>query len=305
MSESQNPDFPVGSALKVAGVGIIVLMLVFAATGVFYTIDSGERGVVTRNGDVQNSVGAGLHFKIPFIDDVTRYDVRSTAYTMSSKQGEGNNAMRDDSIDALSSEGMELNIDSTIRFHLEPSSVENTYTSVGVDKASVVDKIVRPTTRAAFRSCASKYKGLQIYSTQRDAFETCVTENIEGQFKDYGVTLEAVQIRSVNLPKSVVESINEKQASEKRLEKKQVEINIAKKNKEKAKIEAQAEAERIRIKGEALRDNPQVLQLRYIEALKNGNTIYVPSDGSMTLTKELEDGNTTNTTATNSTSTND
>ncbi|MEF8974352.1 MAG: hypothetical protein V5A15_05630 [Haloarcula sp.] len=55
-------------------------------------------------------------------------------------------------------------------------------------------------------------------------------------------------------------------------------------------IEAEAEAEQIRIKGEALRRNPEVLDLRYIEALReNDNTIYVPADGGVTLTRDVTD----------------
>ena len=55
-------------------------------------------------------------------------------------------------------------------------------------------------------------------------------------------------------------------------------------------IEAEAEAEQIRIKGEALRQNPEVLDLRYIEALReNDNTIYVPAEGGVTLTRDVTD----------------
>lgn len=287
-------DISTGALVKIGAVAFAGLILISLALGGVYTVNQGERGVITRNGEVIGDAGPGLHFKIPIIDKVTKYDVRSTAYTMSNQQGEGAKEMRDDSIDALSSEGMELRIDATVRFHISSNDVRNIYTNVGTGKAQVVDKIVRPTARAAFRSCASNYKGLQIYSTQRDAFRTCVSDKITNEFSNYGVALEAVQIRSVNLPDSVVAAINEKQAAEKRLEKKQVEINIAKKNKKKAQIQAEAEAKRIEIKGEALRDNPQVLQLRYIEALKEGNTIYVPSDGNgLTLTREADGGNST------------
>jgi regulator of protease activity HflC (stomatin/prohibitin superfamily) len=309
MSGNDVPDvqLPVG---KIIGVVVLGFMVISIAGGAVYTVDQGERGVVTRNGAVIGSVDEGLHFKAPIIDAVHRYDVRSQAYTMSGKSGEGSGdtgerVSRDDSIDALSSEGMELKIDATIRYHISAGEVRNLYSNVATDEKGVVEKIVRPTSRAAIRDCASNYKGLAVYSSERDSFQQCVNQKISGEFDEYGVELETVQIRSINLPESVIEAINEKQAAEKRIEKKEAEIEIAKKEKKKAEIEAQAEAERIRIKGEALRENPQVLQLRYIEALKEGNTIYVPAQaGGLTLTREVESpSNTTtgNTTVGNST----
>lgn len=304
MSETNN--LPHLAILKVGVVIVMAFALITVLMGGFYTVDQGERAVITRNGEVTNSVEAGLHFKIPLIDDVHRYDVRSQAYTMSSQSGEGSGesgerVARDDSIDALSSEGMELNIDATVRYHLTAGDVSNLYTNVATNGGGVVEKIVRPTSRASVRECASGYKGLAVYSSERDAFQNCVNERIQSEFNNYGVTLETVQIRSINLPDSVVNAINEKQAAEKRVEKKQAEIDIAKKEKEKAKIEAEAEAQKIEIKGESLQKNPQVLQLRYIEALKNGETIYVPTDGSLSLTKEVNGGNSDSTTDENQT----
>ena len=61
-------------------------------------------------------------------------------------------------------------------------------------------------------------------------------------------------------------------------------------------VQARADAEAITIRGEALKQNEIVLQQRYIEALKEGETIYVPTEsGGITLTRDV--GSTTNATA--------
>ena len=106
------------------------------------------------------------------------------------------------------------------------------------------------------------------------------------------LTLQTVQIRNVRLPQEYAQSIEQKKVREQKIEEAEYEIQVAEKNKERQIIEAQAEAEEIRIKGESLRENPEVLQLRYIEALaQNENTVYVTgSNGAngMVLTKEVE-----------------
>ncbi|WP_435364155.1 prohibitin family protein [Haloarchaeobius sp. DYHT-AS-18] len=290
-----------GLVIAIAGITLLVLVVVLVAFifGGIVTVNEGTRAVHTSQGKVVGVYGPGWHLKIPVLDGAHHYDVRTQEYTMSSSSGEGAKSNRDDSITALSSEGMELDIDVTVRYHVVPNEVDTIYSTVGTSNEEINRKIVRPTSRSAVRSCAAEYEGLQIYSTDRDKFRTCINSQLSTEFGTNGVELETVQIRNVQLPPKVVEAINEKQATEKRLEKKETEIEIEKKEKERAVIEAEAEAEQIKIKGEALRENPEILQLRYIEALRtNPNTVYIPSDSGLTLTREVdapsENTNTTN-----------
>ncbi|WP_267639902.1 prohibitin family protein [Haloarchaeobius amylolyticus] len=283
-----------GLVVAAAGLTLLVLVVVLVAFvfGGIVTVDEGTRAVHTSQGKVVGVYGPGWHVKLPVIDGAHHFDVRTQEYTMSSSSGEGVKSNRDDSITALSSEGMELDIDVTVRYHVVPNEVDAIYSTVGTSNEEINRKIVRPTARSAVRSCAAEYEGLQIYSTDRDRFRTCINSQLSAEFEANGVALETVQIRNVQLPPKVVEAINEKQATEKRLEKKETEIEIEKKEKERAVIEAEAEAEQIRIKGEALRDNPEILQLRYIDAIRsNPNTVYIPSDSGLTLTREVDSPN--------------
>jgi len=65
------------TALKYT-LGILVLAVVLAAAGAFYVVQEGQQAVVLQFGrPVGNTVSeAGLHFKIPFIQEVRRFDKR-------------------------------------------------------------------------------------------------------------------------------------------------------------------------------------------------------------------------------------
>jgi regulator of protease activity HflC (stomatin/prohibitin superfamily) len=118
------------------------------------------------------------------------------------------------------------------------------------------------------------------------AVEKALKTETEGS----GIVIESVQIRNVRLPTEYARSIEQKKVKQQKIEEAEYEIQVAEKNKERQVIEAEAEAEQIRIKGEALRQNPEVLDLRYIEALReNDNTIYVPAEGGVTLTRDVTD----------------
>jgi membrane protease subunit HflC len=60
---------------------IAVVIIGIAAAGPFYVIDEGEQAVIVQMGKLVNVItDAGLHIKIPFIDDVVRYPKRIMAW---------------------------------------------------------------------------------------------------------------------------------------------------------------------------------------------------------------------------------
>ena len=55
-------------------ISIVILAIIFVATGPFYIIEEGKQVVITRFGGIANThTEAGLYIKIPFIDQVTTY----------------------------------------------------------------------------------------------------------------------------------------------------------------------------------------------------------------------------------------
>ncbi|MDR3247447.1 MAG: protease modulator HflC [Treponema sp.] len=59
---------------------IVVVFIGVMAAGPFYVIDEGEQAVIVQMGKLINTeTEAGLHFKVPFIDEVVRYPKRIMA----------------------------------------------------------------------------------------------------------------------------------------------------------------------------------------------------------------------------------
>jgi membrane protease subunit HflC len=59
---------------------IAVILIGIAAAGPFYVVDEGEQAVIVQMGKLVNvTTQAGLHFKVPFIDEVVRYPRRIMA----------------------------------------------------------------------------------------------------------------------------------------------------------------------------------------------------------------------------------
>jgi len=289
MSEDQEIDpEAVASFVRKAVTAIIVLAVIVTALGAYYHVNSGERAVVTRFGKVRGESGPGPHFKIPFIDAVHYYEVRTQAYTMSSSKNEGQKALRDDSIQALTSEGLNIKVDMTTRFHIQPSRVDYIYSNIGPNQRAVIERIVRPTARTAARSCSARYSVEGIYSSQRDDFTNCIREQIAGDFKSKGLVVEAIQVRNVMLPQKVRNAIQDKQATQQKVAQKRKELQIESLEKRRKVIEAQGIAKSNHIIGQSL--TPQYLRWYWIqEGLQKGDAIYVPiGKGGMPIFKNVD-----------------
>lgn len=281
-------------------VGVIAVSLVFTLFGAAYTVDDGERTVVTRFGEVQKVSDPGLHLKIPMADAIHPYEVRTQAYTMSSAVSEGDKVDKDDSIDALTAEGLNVEVDITVRYHIDPTQVGEIYENVGTNERAIVERIVRPTTREAVRSSSSQYDVESIYSNKRAEFSDAIEDDIRDDFESKGLVLEAVQVRNIMLPEKIRDAIQDKQATQEQIEQKRNQLEVEKLEKQRRVIEAEGIAESQAIIDDTLSQE----YLRYLwiqEGLEKGDAIYVPiGDNGLPIYKDVDsiqdDGGANNTT---------
>ena len=74
-SSSPGPGFLAGmSKIFLLFAAIVLFQVIF---GSFYTIEPGEVGIVLRFGQVHRSTQPGLHFKIPYIEELNKVDIET------------------------------------------------------------------------------------------------------------------------------------------------------------------------------------------------------------------------------------
>jgi len=291
MSDEEIDPQAVASLVRKVVTVVVVIALVSTLFGAAYIVDDGERTVVTRFGEVQKVSDPGLHLKIPIADSIHPYEVRTQAYTMSSATGEGDKVDKDDSIDALTAEGLNVEVDITVRYHIDPARVGEIYENVGTNERAIVERIVRPTTREAVRSSSSQYDVESIYSNKRAEFSASIEDDIREDFEEKGLVLEAVQVRNIMLPQKIRDAIQDKQATQEQIEQKRNELEVEELEKQRRVIEAEGIAESQEIIDETLTRE----YLRYLwiqEGLEKGDAIYVPiGDDGLPIYKDVDSMN--------------
>ncbi|MDP3975850.1 MAG: prohibitin family protein [bacterium] len=245
---------------------IIVIVIVLIFLDGFTSIPAGHVGVIYDRGRgvLTSHFDEGLHLKIPFWQVVEKFDTRLRVSTMSVEPGE-NERYTDDSIEGLTKDGQKVNIDATIQYRINGQDAHWIYQNIGVD---FDEKVIRPGIRNVARDVITGYDSTNLF-TQDTRVEAQV--KMQEQLKElYGrnkIALEDVLLRNILFSDVYLQAIEDKQVAQQRIQKAEYERQEAEKAKEKKIIEAEAEAQAIKLKGETLRANPQVIQFEFVQRM--------------------------------------
>jgi regulator of protease activity HflC (stomatin/prohibitin superfamily) len=236
MKRSPEPGSHFAGIVRTVGIIVVVLGL---ATSSVKQIDPGKVGVQVIFGKVQNDVlESGLHVINPAVE-VTTFSVQTENYTMSAKDSEGA-VQGDDAIRVLSSDGLEVTIDLSVLYRLNPAKAPFILQNIGVDYEN---KIVRPVTRTAIRDNAVNYQAVDLYSTKREEFQAKINQTITANFAKNGLEVQQILVRNISLPTSVKASIESKINAEQDAQKMQFVLQKERQEADRKRVEAQGIAD--------------------------------------------------------------
>src|SRR5215510_9501149 len=247
------------------------LSILFAVFTFVAVVPAGHVGIAVVFGKVQDrQLNEGLNFVNPFANVVVM-TVRTETYTMSSVRDEG--AVKgDDSITALSADGLMMPLDVTLAYRLVASDAPWLYRSIGPD---FVDKLIRPASRTAVREAIAGFTAQEAYSNRRqelamniDQLLTTRLRELLMQHEDFqnrrGFIVEQVMIRNVQLPARVKNAIEEKLEAEQQALRMRFILEKERREAERKAIEAQGISDFQNIVSRGISD--QLLAWKGIEA---------------------------------------
>ena len=257
------------SALLYIAIAIIALLVIAKP---FVTIQSGEVGIKSNLGKYDPTpLGAGLHFFVPFIQDVFVVDTRTRIinYTSSedmsagiaTKSGTTGGIISKNSLSVLDSRNLPVSIDITVQYRLNEATAPNTIAEWGF---LWEDKIIDPRVKDVVRSVIGNYAAEEL-PTKRDEIAKSIDDGIRKNIEalpNSPVDLLAVQLREIILPAKVKEQIESVQIAKQEAERTKYEVEranqealkkaaLAKGNADAVKIEAQGRADAAKIEADA------------------------------------------------------
>lgn len=266
LKRSPEPGNRYGGIVNTVGIVIIVIGLLLSTVKV---IDPGKVGVQALFGKVQDNVlESGLHIINPFVE-ITTFNVRTQNYTMSAKNNEGQ-VQGDDAIRVLSSDGLEVTIDLSVLYKVNPLRTPYILQNIG---ENYEDNIVRPITRTAIRDNAVSYQAVDLYSTKRKEFQFNITKTISDNFIKNGLEVQQILVRNITLPATVRASIESKIQAEQEAQKMQFVLQKERQEADRKRVEAQGIADYQKILSTGLTDK----QLEYQSILAQKDIALSPN----------------------------
>jgi len=249
MAENQYPNLS-RVAIRAVPFAIIGLVIAGMAGGCMTTTIRAGEGAVKYSQfggtDLSASYNEGLQVHPPWVT-LAKYNLRIQEEL--------------EVVDALSSNGLTIGLDVSIRWRPMSTELAQLHTTFG---PSYVTALVLPELRSAIREIVGQYTPEQLYSSQRTQVETDIFDEVGRGVEGRHVSIDAILIRDIRLPDQIRIAIETKLEEEQAAER--YEFTIAKERLEaqRKKIEADGEAEYQRIITGSLSD--QFLRFKGIEA---------------------------------------
>jgi prohibitin 1 len=235
---------------RLVGLAIAAFVLVILFFTSVARVESGNVGVLTLFGRVTGEVlPEGIHVVSPF----------KTNNEMSIRTQEIK-----ESASVPSSEGLVMNLDTSLIFHVDPVKASDVYQKIGPNYQSV---LIEPNLRAAIREATASHSANALYTGEREMVAKQIFDQLAGLLGQRGFVVESILLRDIQLPATLKSSIESKQQAEQ--EALAMSFRLQKETQE---------AQRKRIEAGGIRDfqqivaqgiSPQLLEWKGIEATES------------------------------------
>lgn len=223
---------------KLIPVVIVLALVVVLASGALFRVTEVERAVLLRFGElVQEDIQPGLHFKIPFVDAVRKFDGRVLTVDSPPER-------------YFTSEQKVLIVDSYAKFRVE--DVGQYYRTTGGDEA-VARQRLAARINDGLRNEFSTRTQQEVVSGERDQLMNRLTNQLnESMSEVLGVHVLDVRVRTINLPEDISEAVFNRMRAEREKEARETRSEG---QEEAEKIRADADRQRVLIAAEAFRQS--------------------------------------------------
>jgi regulator of protease activity HflC (stomatin/prohibitin superfamily) len=262
---------------------VAVLLIVMAALlGSWYTIDQGDRGVLLTNGALSSVVDPGLHFKMPWFQHVEKISLRQQVLKWGCENSDDCSGLP--AMQAYSRDQQPADMRVTVNFHVPAAEVSNVYTNYGSIEA-LADRVIARKAPQEIKTVFGQYDAVSVIQN-RAKFNKDVADAISS-VTDGPVMIDSVQVENIDFSDAYEQAVEarmtaqvEVQKQEQNLQQEKIKADIAvtqaqgRANSVKAeadasayktKVEGEATAEAIKNRAAALANNPLLVELTKAE----------------------------------------
>jgi len=232
------------SSFALVGFGVAALISFMQC---WTLIPAGSVGVIDFFGKVsENTLKSGVNFVNP-LASVVKFSIKTQEIK--------------ETMNVPSKEGLSVQLEISVLYHLNPENTYDIYKTVGEDYAEI---ILIPQFRSVVRGVTARYEAKSLYTSEREGLAKEIELELAGLVAKRGITIESSPLRQIVLPAGLTASIEEKLKAEQESQRMQFVLLKEKQEADRKRIEAQGIADFQKIVSTGLND--QLLKWKGIEA---------------------------------------
>ena len=181
---------------------ILCLLLLVVALNSFYTVEENQFACIVRFSEIIGTTDtAGLHFKLPFVDNISYFSKATQFYDIPPSE-------------VLTSDKQNMTVDCYVLWRIEdPKKFYQTLGSTGA-----AEQRLNATTYNELKTVMGTLAQADIINmddgAERNAIYEGINAKVDAQAKTYGITVEDVKIKRFDLPQSNENAVYSRMISE-------------------------------------------------------------------------------------------
>ncbi len=244
MISERNPLFR--QTATFTGIATILLFLI-ALSQCFTVIPAGHVGVVDFFGVVSdNTLKSGINFINP-LARVIKFSIKTQEIK--------------EIMDVPSKEGLTVQLEVSVLFHLDPEKASQVYKTVGENYIGV---ILEPQFRSVSRGVTAGYEARALYTSEREMLAQIIMSELQKIVGQRGIVIESTPLRKITLPAGLTAAIEEKLRAEQESQRMQFVLAKERQEADRKRIEAQGISDFQNIVSKGISE--QLLRWKGIEA---------------------------------------
>lgn len=239
-----------------------------------YTVDGGQRAVLFDRfrGVIDETVGEGTHFLIPWLQKPYIFDIRTRPHAFSSISGTKDLQM--------------VNLTLRVLSRPDVNRLPVIFKTLGIEYD---EKVLPSIGNEVLKAVVAQFNADQLL-TERPHVSALVRESLIRRAKDFNIELDDVAITHLSYGAEFSKAVEQKQVAQQEAERSKFVVMKAEQERRAAIIRAEGESEAAKLISQATEAAGNgLIELRKIEASKenanslsrNGNVMYLPSQNNL------------------------
>jgi len=228
------------------GVAIAVVVFMYMATSIRTVPPAHVALCVTLGAVAEKPLLSGVHMLNPFATTIAMNLKTQLVYS---------------EMNVPTKEGMSVELDVALLFHVQPDKVRHLYLNLGEDYETI---LIVPELQSAVRGFTSEVSAKALYTSGRLEIRNKLMDELKEKLAPRGIVLEDVLLKGIKLPKQLTDAIELKAQAEQESARMEFVLSKERQEADRKKVEAGGISAFQKIVSEGI--SQQLLQWKGIEA---------------------------------------